>query len=300
MEIQTVGIVGGGQMGSGIAQVTAMAGFPTVVVEVNEELSQKGLRGIFQRLERLVHKGIITDSDRAAIQARLQPSTETAQLANCDLVIEAITENREEKLKLWRTLDGIVKREAIFASNTSSLSITEMMMATSRAERFVGLHFFNPVPVMELVEVTRTFLTNPQVYETVLEFVEKLGKTPVRTADRAGFIVNRLLMPYLMDSIRALEEGAGSISDIDRAMKLGCGHPMGPFLLLDFIGLDTAYSIANSLFEEYRELRFAPPSLLKRLVTAGWYGRKAGKGFYDYSDPDSPQPLSHLSRLTEA
>ena len=297
MEIREVGIVGCGLMGSGIAQVTATAGFRTVVVEANEELSQKGLHNIVQRLERLIQKGTVSEQEKTAIQSRLRVTTDKSQLANCDLVIEAITENRDEKLRLWRSLDGIVKREAILASNTSSLSITEMMMATSRPERFVGLHFFNPVPVMELVEVIRTILTDPSVYETVLAFTQSLGKTPVRTADRAGFIVNRVLIPYLMDAIRALEEGVGSISDIDRAMQLGCGHPLGPFVLLDFIGLDTACSIANILFEEFREPRFAPPGLLKRLVIAGRHGRKSGKGFYDYSDPNSPKPLDQLERL---
>ncbi|MBI3895703.1 MAG: 3-hydroxyacyl-CoA dehydrogenase family protein [Acidobacteria bacterium] len=291
MQIREVGVIGCGLMGSGIAQVAATAGFPTVVLEASEELCQRGMHNISQRLERLVQKGTLSPHEGTAIQNRLKAVTDKSQLSNCDLVIEAIIENREEKLQLWRALDGILKREAILASNTSSLSITEMMMATSRPERFVGLHFFNPVPVMELVEIVRTILTDPQVHQTVLAFAGKLGKTPVCASDSAGFIVNRLLIPYLMDAIRALEQGAGSIADIDRAMKLGCGHPMGPFVLLDFIGLDTACSIANIVFEEFREPRFAPPGLLKRLVIAGRYGRKSGKGFYDYSDPNSPKPL---------
>lgn len=297
MEIRTVGIVGCGLMGSGIAQVTATAGLPTTVVEASQELCDRGLSNLSKRLERLVEKGSLPAEQKAAIQGRLRGTTEKAQLSNCDLVIEAIIENLEEKIKLWRSLDGIVKPEAILASNTSSVSITQMMMAVRRPERFLGMHFFNPVPVMELVEVVKTLVTDPQVYETAVEFTRQLGKTPVRTADRPGFIVNRLLVPYLLDAIHALEEGVGSIPDIDRSMKLGCGHPMGPFVLMDFVGLDTTYYIANILFEEFREARFAPPGLLKRLVTAGWLGRKSGRGFYDYSDPSAPKPLDQFQPL---
>ena len=297
MEIRTVGIVGCGLMGSGIAQVTATAGLPTTVVEATQELCDRGLGNLSKRLDRLVEKGSLAAEQKAAIQGRLRGTTDTAQLSNCDLIIEAIIENLEEKLKLWRSLDGIVKPEAILASNTSSVSITQMMMAVGRPERFLGLHFFNPVPVMELVEVVKTLVTDPQVYETAVAFTRQLGKTPVRTTDRAGFIVNRLVIPYMLDAIRALEEGVGSIPDIDRSMKLGCGHPMGPFILLDFIGLDTTYYIANILFEEFREARFAPPGLLKRLVAAGRLGRKSGKGFYDYSDPGAPKPLDQFQPL---
>ena len=248
-------------------------------------------------VEALVQKGALSAEQKAAIGNRLKVSTDRSLLANCDLVIEAVVENLEEKRRLWQSLDTIVQRDAILASNTSSLSITEMMMYTTRPDRFVGMHFFNPVPVMELVEMSKTIATDPQVFETAVAFTEKLGKKPVRTTDCPGFIVNRLLIPYLLDAIRAFEQGVGSITDIDRSMKLGCGHPMGPFVLLDFVGLDTVHSIANILFEGFREPHYASPSLLKRLVLAGWYGRKTGKGFYDYSDPSAPKPLDHLLRL---
>jgi len=297
MEIRQVGVLGCGLMGSGIAQVSATAGFSTVVLEANQELCDRGLGNIVKRLERLVQKGSLQSDQKTAIEKRLHVTTDTAPLSNCDLIVEAITENLAEKNRMWRALDPILKREAILASNTSSVSITEMMVATSRPERFLGMHFMNPVPVMELVEVIRTIATDPIVYETAIEFTKKLGKTPVRTSDRPGFIVNRLLVPYLLDAIRALEQGVGSVEDIDKSMKLGCGHPMGPFVLLDFVGLDTTYYIANILFDEFREPRFAPPSLLKRLVIAGWYGRKTGKGFYDYSDPNAPKALDHLRNL---
>ena len=297
MDIREVGVVGCGLMGSGIAQVAAAAGFSTTVVEANRELCDRGMANISKRLERLVEKGSLSVDEHAAVRQRLRAATELSQLANCDLVIEAITEDAEEKCKLWRTLDPLLRPDAIRASNTSSVSITEMMMATSRPERFLGMHFFNPVPVMTLVELVKTLATDPEVYEAAVAFTRKLGKTAVHTTDRPGFIVNRLLVPYLTDSIRGLEEGVGSITDIDRAMKLGCNHPMGPFVLMDYIGLDTVYSIANILFEEFREARFAPPGLLKRLVIAGRLGRKSGKGFYDYSDPESPQPLDQFERL---
>ncbi|MEE8177025.1 MAG: 3-hydroxybutyryl-CoA dehydrogenase [Acidobacteriota bacterium] len=297
MEIRQVGVVGCGLMGAGIAQVVATAGFETTVVEANQQLCDRGISNIEKGLERMVRKATLSEEQKTAIRGRLRITTDQSQLSKCDLVIEAIIENLEEKAKLWRSLDSILKREAILASNTSSLSVTEMMIATSRPERFVGMHFFNPVPVLELVEVVKTVATDPQVYETAVAFTQKLGKTPVRTSDRAGFIVNRLLIPYLLDAIRALEEGVGSITDIDKSMKLGCAHPMGPFTLLDFVGLDTTYYIANILFDEFREPRFAPPGLLKRLVKAGWHGRKTGKGFYDYSDPKAPKPLDQLQPL---
>ena len=297
MEIKQVGVLGCGFMGSGIAQVAAAAGFPTVVLEATQELCDRGRGNIVKRLERQVQKAALTSEQKSAIERRMRFTTDKSQLSGCDIVIEAIIENLEEKHRLWRSLDPILKREAILASNTSSVSITEMMVATSRPERFLGMHFMNPVPVMELVEVIKTIATDPQVYETAIAFTQKLGKQQVRTSDKPGFIVNRLLVPYLLDAIRALEEGVGSVEDIDLSMKLGCGHPMGPFVLLDFVGLDTTYYIANILFDEFREPRFAPPSLLKRLVVAGWLGRKSGKGFYDYSDPSAPQPLDHLRRF---
>jgi 3-hydroxybutyryl-CoA dehydrogenase len=290
MEIHKVGVVGCGLMGSGIAQVAAMAGFPTVVREVSEELLKKGASSIEKSLAKFVEKGQLSAEQRSHTLGRLKPTTDLRDFAGCDLVIEAVTENLELKRKTFTELDGIVKPEAIFASNTSSLSITEMMTATRRAPRFLGLHFFNPVPLMKLVEVVQTVVTDPAVVQTGLGYARKVGKTPILTKDRAGFIVNRLLVPYLLDSIRALEEGFGSIEDIDNGMKLGCNHPMGPLTLNDFVGIDTTYYIAEILYNEYREKRFAPPPLMKRMVTAGMYGRKSGKGFYDYSDPANPKP----------
>ena len=294
MEVHKVGVVGCGLMGSGIAQVCAAAGFPTTVVEISQELCERGLRGIEKHLARQVEKGTLATEQRDAIRSWLQGSTEMAALADSDLIIEAVTENVQAKLETFRQLDGIVKREAILASNTSSLSITELMTATSRPERFLGLHFFNPVPLMKLVEVVRTIATEPAALETVVAFAGRLGKTVVRVPDRAGFIVNRLLIPYLLEAVRACEEGLASITDIDTAMKLGCGHPMGPLILLDFIGLDTAYYISQIMYEEFREKRFAAPGLLRRMVLAGWLGRKSGRGFYDYSDPAAPRPLELL------
>jgi 3-hydroxybutyryl-CoA dehydrogenase len=290
MEIRKVGVVGCGLMGSGIAQVAATAGFPTVVREVSEDLLQKGLAAIDKSLVRLVQKGQLSAEQRSQTLQRLKPTTALDDFADCDLVIEAVTENLDFKRKVFAELDKIVQPEAIFASNTSSLSITEMMTATQRAPRFLGLHFFNPVPLMKAVEVVKTVVTDPAVVEAGLDYGRKVGKTPILTKDRAGFIVNRLLVPYLLDSIRALEEGFGSIEDIDNAMKLGCNHPMGPLTLNDFVGLDTTYYIAEIMFNEYRERRFAPPTLLKRMVMAGMFGRKSGKGFYDYSDPANPEP----------
>jgi len=297
MNIREVGVVGCGLMGSGIAQVAAVAGFPTTVIEASRELADRGMANISKRLERLVQKGSLSAEELAAVGKRLRAETELSQLSGCDLVIEAITEDPEEKCMLWRTLDPMLRPDAIRASNTSSVSITQMMMATSRPERFLGMHFFNPVPVMTLVELVKTLATDAEVYESAVQFTQKLGKTAVHTTDRPGFIVNRLLIPYLSDAVRALEEGVGSITDIDRAMQLGCNHPMGPFILMDYIGLDTVYYIANILFEEFREPRFAPPGLLKRLVISGRLGRKSGKGFYDYSDPQAPTPLDQFERL---
>jgi 3-hydroxybutyryl-CoA dehydrogenase len=296
MSIQKVGVLGLGLMGSGIAQVSAMAGYQTTVVEVDQELVNRGLGRIAKNLGRLQEKGALTVENRAEIEARIQPSTDLAAFAGCDIVIEAIIENLAEKRVVYAKLDGLVKAEAIFSSNTSSLSITEMMTATKRTDRFFGMHFFNPVPVMKLVEMVRTIASDPALYQSTVEFAASLGKTPVQTSDRGGFIVNRLLVPYMLDAIRAFEEGVGSITDIDNGMKLGCGHPMGPFTLLDFVGLDTTYYIAGIMFDEFREKRYASPPLLKRLVMAGWFGRKSGRGFYDYSDPAAPKPLDGLLR----
>ena len=296
MEIRKVGVVGCGLMGSGIAQVAAMAGFPTVVREVSEELLRKGVSSIEKSLAKFVEKGQLSAEQRSQTLGRLKPTTGLDDFADCDLAIEAVTENLELKRKTFTELDKIVKPEAIFASNTSSLSITEIMTATRRAPGFLGLHFFNPVPLMKLVEVVQTVVTDPAVVKIGLDYARKVGKTPILTKDRAGFIVNRLLVPYLLDSIRALEEGFGSIEDIDNSMKLGCNHPMGPLTLNDFVGIDTTYYIAEILFNEYREKRFAPPPLMKRMVMAGMYGRKSGRGFYDYSDPAKPKPNNLLER----
>jgi 3-hydroxybutyryl-CoA dehydrogenase len=297
MEIKKVGVLGCGLMGSGIAQVAASAGFETIVKEVSAELLQRGFAGIEKSLAKFAEKGTITAEEQKQIRSRLSGTTSFDQLADCDIVIEAIIESLEEKRTTYGELDALCKPETIFASNTSSLSITEMMTATSpaRQQRFIGLHFFNPVPLMKLVEVVRTILTDEVVYETAVDFGKRLGKVPVRAGDKTGFIVNRLLVPYLLDAIRALEEGVGSIVDIDNAMKLGCGYPMGPFTLGDFVGLDTTYYIAEIMFNEFRERRFAPPPLLKRMVLAGLYGRKSGRGFYDYTnDPKNPTPMNLL------
>jgi len=295
MEIRKVGVLGCGLMGSGIAQVSATAGFDTVVKEVSEDLIAKGFGGIEKSLARFAEKGTITSDQQTEIRGRLSGTTSFNDLADCDIIIEAIIENLEEKRSTYKQLDEICKPETIFASNTSSLSITEMMTATSaeRQRRFIGMHFFNPVPLMKLVEVVKTILTDADVYEQAVDFGKKLGKVPVRAGDKTGFIVNRLLVPYMLDAIRALEEGVGSIVDIDNAMKLGCGYPMGPFTLGDFVGLDTTYYIAEIMFNEFREKRFAPPTLLKRMVLAGLYGRKSGRGFYDYTkDAKNPTPMN--------
>jgi 3-hydroxybutyryl-CoA dehydrogenase len=255
-------------------------------------LIDKGFANIDKSLARLVQRGTLSAVDRDAARKRLRPTTKLEELADCDLIIEAITEQLEAKKELFRALDGFCPPQTIYASNTSSLSITEMAVATRRPERFVGLHFFNPVPIMKLAEVIRTIATDPKVYEEAAALAVRMGKTAVRTSDRTGFVVNRLLVPYLLDAVRALEEGVASIPDIDQAMKLGCGHPMGPLTLLDFVGLDTTYYIANIMFDEFKERRFSPPPLLKRMVMAGWNGRKAGRGFYDYSDPENPKPIA--------
>ena len=294
MEIKKIGVLGCGLMGSGIAQVAATAGFDVTVLEQEQKFLDKGFATIEKSLSRLVERGVekggITAEQRTAAQSRLKGTTKMQDLADSDIVVEAIIENVGEKRKTYTELDGIVKKDGIFATNTSSICVAELMTATKRPERFVGLHFFNPVPMMKLVEVVRTIATGDEVFDTAVDFGKKLGKLPVRTVDKPGFIVNRLLVPYLLDAIRAYEEGVGSIADIDESMKLGCGYPMGPFTLLDFVGLDTTYYITHVMYDEFKERRFAAPPLLKRMVLAGWYGRKTGKGFYDYTDPNKPVP----------
>jgi 3-hydroxybutyryl-CoA dehydrogenase len=290
MEIRRVGVVGCGLMGSGIAQIAATAGYETLVREVSQELLDKGFASINKSLAKFVEKGTLTAAQKRQTTDRLKGTLTWDGFGDCDLVIEAVIENLEAKKQVFRTLDPLCKPETILASNTSSFSITEIMAVTKRPDRFIGLHFFNPVQLMKLVEVVRTIVTDEAVCQTALRFAESVGKVPVRARDTGGFIVNRLLVPYLLDAVRAFEEGVGSIVDIDNSMKLGCGYPMGPFVLQDFIGLDTTYNSANSMFDEFREKRFAPPPLLKRLVLAGHYGKKTGRGFYDWSDPRNPKP----------
>jgi 3-hydroxybutyryl-CoA dehydrogenase len=293
MEIRTVGVVGCGLMGSGIAQVCAEAGFKVMVREVSEELLRKGLGRIESFLKKGVEKGKLTPERAQEIRGRLEGTTALERMAGCDLVMEAVVESLEAKRDVYQALDKVCPPATLFASNTSSLSITEMAAASGRADRFVGLHFFNPVPLMKLVEVVRSPLTSAPTFEAAFAFAQRLGKTPIRATDRTGFIVNRLLVPYLLDAVRALEEGVGSTADIDEGMRLGCGHPMGPLTLLDFVGLDTTYYIADIMFDEFRERRFAPPPLLKRMVQAGMLGKKSGRGFYDYSQ-DPPRPVAGL------
>jgi 3-hydroxybutyryl-CoA dehydrogenase len=291
MPIQRVGVVGCGLMGSGIAQVSAQSGFMTVVREVSADLVEKGIKSIEKNLARLVEKGTITEAAKSEIRGRLKGTTSLEDLKDCDVIVEAIIEQLPAKRELFSLLDAICPASTIFASNTSSLTITEIAASTKRPQRFVGLHFFNPVPVMKLVEVVKTIATDPAVYEEMVAFGAKLSKTPVRANDSGGFIVNRLLVPYLLDAIRALEEGVGSVVDIDNSMKLGCGYPMGPFTLLDFVGLDTTLYISQIMFDEFKEKRFAAPPLLKRMVLAGWLGKKSGRGFYDYADAANPKPM---------
>ncbi len=283
MKIKKVGVLGCGLMGSGIAEVAARAGHETVVREVTQELVDKGLQKIQGSLGKAVEKGKLEAGARDEALSRLSGTVALDDLADCDLVVEAIVENLDEKRKTFSALDQAVKPEAIFASNTSSLTITQIAMFTRRPDKFVGLHFFNPVPVMKLVEVVRTLLTSDETFQTVFDFAKAAGKEPIACRDNSGFVVNRLLVPYLLDAIRALEEGVASVEDIDKGMQLGCGYPMGPFTLLDFVGLDTTYYIANIMFDEYREKRFAPPPLLKQMVLAGRLGKKSGRGFYEYS-----------------
>jgi 3-hydroxybutyryl-CoA dehydrogenase len=283
MKIEKVGVVGCGLMGSGIAQVAAGAGLRTVVVEVDDERLNEGMARIDSFLSKGVERGKLTAEQKKELLSRIEPSTRLADLAEADLVIEAVLEDLEVKKALFSKLDAILRPATVRCSNTSSLCITEMAAATKHPDRFVGLHFFNPVPLMKVVEVIPALTTDPKVTEAVSGLARRLGKTPVTAPDRPGFIVNRLLVPYLLDAIRALEEGVGTREDIDAGMKLGCGYPMGPFELLDFVGLDTTYYIANIMFDEFREKRFAPPPLLRRMVLAGRLGRKSGRGFYDYT-----------------
>lgn len=285
-EIKRVGVLGCGLMGSGIAQVCAAAGYDTLVREVSGEVCERGLGGISKQLGKSVEKGKLAAEERDAIVGRLRGTTKLEDLADCDIIIEAVVEDLALKNEMWRTLDAVCGPETIFASNTSSLTIADMAAATKRPERMVGLHFFNPVPVMKLVEVVKTIATDPQVFETAFAFAGSLGKEPIVCKDNSGFVVNLLLVPYMMDSIRALEQGVASIEDIDKGMRLGTGYPMGPFTLCDFVGLDTLDKIGGIMFEEYREKRYASPPLLKRMISLGYFGRKSGKGFYDYSGPE--------------
>jgi len=291
-EIKRVGVLGCGLMGSGIAQVAAAAGHATVVRDVAPAILDKAKAGIEKSLAKFVEKGKLTAEARAATLERFTWTTTVADLKQCDIVIEAVTEDLELKNSLWKELDSLCPAHTLFASNTSSLTIAAMAAATKRPDRFVGLHFFNPVPLMQLVEVVRTVTTSSETFDRAFAFARALGKEPVAAKDTSGFIVNLLLVPYLLDAIRALEHGVASAADIDKAMQLGCGYPMGPLTLLDFVGLDTTYKIAEIMFAEYREARYAPPPLLKRMVLAGMFGRKSGKGFYDYAT--TPPTVSTL------
>ena len=288
-EIKRVGVIGGGLMGHGIAQVSATAGYDVVLREVDQGAIDKCMGKIQKQLARAVEKGKSTQEDADAILARITTTSDYGELADCDLVIEAISESLPAKLEMWKEVDAIVKPEAFFASNTSSLAIIDQAAQTSRPERFLGLHYFNPAQVMKLVEVIRAVTTSDEAFEAGLEFARSQKKLAIPTKDKAGFIVNRLLVPYMLDAIRAYEEGVGSVDEIDDAMKAGAGHPMGPLTLADFVGLDTMGSICDVLFDEFRERRFAQPPTLRKMLSAGWYGRKTGKGFYDYSG-ESPVP----------
>jgi 3-hydroxybutyryl-CoA dehydrogenase len=282
MQIRTVGVLGCGLMGAGIAQVSAAAGYRTIVREVEDSLVAKGLGRIEKFLAGGVEKGKLTADDKARTLANLSGTTRLEDLKGCDIIIEAIIENIDDKAESYATLDAVLADHAVVCSNTSSLCITELASRTKRPDRFAGLHFFNPVPLMKLVEVVRGLTTSDETYQSVFAFAQTLGKEPITAPDRPGFIVNRLLVPYLLDAVRAYEHGLGTVEDIDKGMKLGCGYPMGPFTLLDFVGLDTTYYIANIMFDEYREPAYAPPPLLKRMVLAGRLGRKSGEGFYKY------------------
>jgi 3-hydroxybutyryl-CoA dehydrogenase len=289
VEIKKVGVLGAGLMGHGIAQVAAQAGYDVVLREVDDARLEKGIGKIEKQLARAVEKGKAEQADADAVRARIQGTTSYSDLADCDLVVEAITEDLGLKLEMWKEVDGIVKSDALFATNTSSLSVIDQAASTSRPEQFFGLHFFNPAQVMKLVEVIRGITTTDATFDAGVAFAKSLGKLAIPTNDKAGFIVNRLLVPYMLDAIRAYEEGVGSIEEIDAAMKAGAGHPMGPLLLADFVGLDTLGSICDVLFDEFRERRFAQPPTLRKMLAAGWYGRKSGTGFYEYSGDEPVQ-----------
>jgi 3-hydroxybutyryl-CoA dehydrogenase len=288
-EIKRVGVVGGGLMGHGIAQVTAQAGYEVVLREVDQATVDKSVGKITKQLQRAVDKGKSTQEDADAVLGRIQPTTGYEDLADCDLIIEAITESLPLKLEMWKTVDGIAKPEAVFATNTSSLAVIDQAASTTRPDRFLGLHYFNPAQVMKLVEVIRAVTTSDEAFQVGLDFAQAQGKLAIPTKDKAGFIVNRLLVPYMLDAMRGYEEGIGSVSEIDEAMKAGAGHPMGPLALADFVGLDTLGSICDVLFDEFRERRFAQPPTLRKMLSAGWYGKKSGMGFYDYSG-EQPVP----------
>ena len=291
-EIRTVGVLGCGQMGAGIAQVCATAGLDTLVREADAEPLERGMAALAKTLDGAVQRERITADERAAIEARLHPTIALDDLGGCDVVIEAVTEDLALKQEVWKAADAVVQPDAIFASNTSSLTIAAMAAATRRADRFVGLHFFYPAPAMQLVEVVRTVTTSDQTFERAMAFARALGKEPIAAKDQSGFTVNLLLVPYLLDAIRAVERGVATVGDIDTGMRLGAGHPMGPLTLADFIGLDTLFKIAEILHAEHLEARYGPPPLLKRMVLAGLYGRKSGRGFYDYATtPPAVTPL---------
>jgi 3-hydroxybutyryl-CoA dehydrogenase len=291
MEISKVGVLGCGLMGHGITQICAQAGWDVVVRELSQEKLDGGVGKIEKQLARAVEKGKSTQEDADAIRARIHPTTDYADLADCDLVIEAITESLPLKLEMWREVDGVVKDGAYFATNTSSLPVIDQAAATQRPDQFLGLHYFNPAQVMKLVEVVRAVTTSDEAFEAGLQFARSQEKLAIPTKDKAGFIVNRLLVPYMLDAIRAYEEGVGSVDEIDEAMKAGAGHPMGPLTLADFVGLDTLGSICDVMFDEYRERRFARPPTLRKMLAAGWYGRKSGMGFYDYAgEQPAPNP----------
>jgi 3-hydroxybutyryl-CoA dehydrogenase len=287
-QIESVGVLGAGLMGHGIAQVAAQAGYEVVLREVDEATLQKGIAKIEKQLARAVEKGKSSQEDADAVRGRITGTVDYKDLSTCDLVIEAITENLALKLEMWKEVDGIVKAEAVFATNTSSLSVIDQAASTSRPGQFVGLHYFNPAQVMKLVEVVRAVTTTDEAFETALQFARSEGKLAIPTKDKAGFIVNRLLVPYMLDAMRAYEEGVGSVGEIDEAMKAGAGHPMGPLTLADFVGLDTLGSICDVLFDEFRERRFARPPMLRKMLAAGWFGKKSGMGWYDYSG-DEPR-----------
>jgi 3-hydroxybutyryl-CoA dehydrogenase len=295
VEIAKVGVLGCGLMGHGIAQVSAQAGFDVVVREADQAALDKGLGKVEKQLARLVEKGKLEQSDSDAVRGRIRGTLDYGELADCDLVVEAITEDLGRKLEMWREVDSIVKPEAVFATNTSSLPVIDQAAATGRPERFLGLHFFNPAQVMKLVEVVRCVTTSDEAFELGRSYTGRLGKLGIPTKDKAGFIVNRLLVPYMLDAMRAYEEGVGTIDEIDEAMKAGAGHPMGPLTLADFVGLDTLGAICEVMYDEFRERRFAKPPILRKMLAAGWYGRKSGRGFYEYSG-DEPAVNPGLAR----